>query len=282
MAASRGHFLLAAWLLEQGASACATDALLRTPENVAATPALQITLELASRAELDTGRAGSPRGDSLHADGIRYERYCIDLRRAFTLDARLIAAGAEREAAVMAEVAARNEAAAEFTSEMFSAKAERFKRELTQAYEHPQNETEMIRTVIAEQDALREISEQDCYPIIASSDIAAMGSESHATPAEERSPSSPSARLEARRLARFERRQARAHELWLSSRLSSADKSCAVCYEGWSKHTVPVQAPKCGHVFCDRCLDRWLQKSRTCPLCRAHLCREDLRRLVIQ
>ena len=56
MAASRGHFLLAAWLLEQGASACATDALLRTPENVAATPALQITLELASRAELENDR----------------------------------------------------------------------------------------------------------------------------------------------------------------------------------------------------------------------------------
>ena len=55
--------------------------------------------------------------------------------------------------------------------------------------------------------------------------------------------------------------------------LSSAGQECAVCYVALSE--VPDQKvaimPGCHHVFCVRCLDRWLAMHNTCPMCRGRL-----------
>ncbi|KAL3380964.1 hypothetical protein AABB24_001217 [Solanum stoloniferum] len=43
---------------------------------------------------------------------------------------------------------------------------------------------------------------------------------------------------------------------------------CAVClYEVISGENCR-KLPKCGHVFHAECVDTWLQRNRTCPLCR--------------
>jgi len=31
----------------------------------------------------------------------------------------------------------------------------------------------------------------------------------------------------------------------------------------------------CGHVFCESCIGVWLDKERTCPICRTQVVQED-------
>ena len=33
--------------------------------------------------------------------------------------------------------------------------------------------------------------------------------------------------------------------------------------------TRPFQLTQCRHVFCDACLNEWLERQSTCPMCRA-------------
>ncbi|URD82904.1 RING [Musa troglodytarum] len=44
---------------------------------------------------------------------------------------------------------------------------------------------------------------------------------------------------------------------------------CTVCLEGFKKGERCRALPSCGHVFHVTCVDRWLAKSRGCPICRA-------------
>jgi hypothetical protein len=46
---------------------------------------------------------------------------------------------------------------------------------------------------------------------------------------------------------------------------SLEDPMCPVCQD---TARAPVQLP-CRHAFCEDCIDRWLERERTCPLCRA-------------
>ena len=41
---------------------------------------------------------------------------------------------------------------------------------------------------------------------------------------------------------------------------------CVICYEEFKKGAV-LKELNCGHKFHSRCIDRWLKKSATCPLC---------------
>ena len=43
-------------------------------------------------------------------------------------------------------------------------------------------------------------------------------------------------------------------------------EKCVICYEDFKKGSV-LKELNCGHKFHSRCIDRWLQKSATCPLC---------------
>uniref|UniRef100_A0A7S0M3H0 RING-type domain-containing protein n=1 Tax=Cryptomonas curvata TaxID=233186 RepID=A0A7S0M3H0_9CRYP len=53
---------------------------------------------------------------------------------------------------------------------------------------------------------------------------------------------------------------------------------CVVCLE-------PIKQPsstKCGHIFCDGCIRKWLEASkRLCPACRKPVNPKDLRRLFL-
>ena len=46
----------------------------------------------------------------------------------------------------------------------------------------------------------------------------------------------------------------------------SSTVTCPICFKLSHAFTFPAG---CGHVTCERCADRWLERSRCCPLCRA-------------
>ncbi|KAL0379399.1 UNVERIFIED_CONTAM: putative RING-H2 finger protein ATL21C [Sesamum angustifolium] len=49
--------------------------------------------------------------------------------------------------------------------------------------------------------------------------------------------------------------------------------SCSICLEEYhiSKETLVRYLPQCGHYFHAECIDQWLHKSKTCPVCRISL-----------
>lgn len=42
---------------------------------------------------------------------------------------------------------------------------------------------------------------------------------------------------------------------------------CPICFEHSKKYAVL----KCHHSFCKECIDKWLEKNKTCPLCREEI-----------
>ena len=58
------------------------------------------------------------------------------------------------------------------------------------------------------------------------------------------------------------------HPLWSS--LIDSDLICIICYEPLLDPVVVVE-PKCGQMFCRRCLDMWCQKDKSCPQCKRNL-----------
>lgn len=47
--------------------------------------------------------------------------------------------------------------------------------------------------------------------------------------------------------------------------MESGSPECPICYDAM---TNPVQL-SCDHLFCEACVFEWLDRERTCPLCRA-------------
>ena len=48
-------------------------------------------------------------------------------------------------------------------------------------------------------------------------------------------------------------------------------ESCVICMEDLHSTRKQVGRLACGHVFHHRCVDRWLRKSATCPVCRTRV-----------
>ena len=56
-----------------------------------------------------------------------------------------------------------------------------------------------------------------------------------------------------------------------------ARKTCCICMSN------PTTAlTKCMHVFCHTCINAWLQKHESCPMCRQHLCRYTIHSVPIR
>ena len=45
--------------------------------------------------------------------------------------------------------------------------------------------------------------------------------------------------------------------------------SCSICHENINFHDEEVSVLRCGHLFHQRCLQQWLDKSMSCPQCRS-------------
>ena len=46
-----------------------------------------------------------------------------------------------------------------------------------------------------------------------------------------------------------------------------AEELCCVCLQPFEVETEAKQLPTCGHLFHPGCIDEWLDKKKTCPLC---------------
>ena len=55
-------------------------------------------------------------------------------------------------------------------------------------------------------------------------------------------------------------------------------KTCVICYESVDKDSNATILRLCGHVFCDSCLNTWLEteNNKRCPMCRVAFDRDDL------
>ena len=49
--------------------------------------------------------------------------------------------------------------------------------------------------------------------------------------------------------------------------LNNDQTDCSICFEDFNpRDTIPLI--KCGHIYHDVCLNKWLQKQNVCPLCK--------------
>ncbi|KAG7636620.1 RING-H2 finger protein ATL56 [Arabidopsis thaliana] len=49
------------------------------------------------------------------------------------------------------------------------------------------------------------------------------------------------------------------------------ESDCVVCFDGFRQGQWCRNLPGCGHVFHRKCVDTWLLKASTCPICRARV-----------
>lgn len=64
----------------------------------------------------------------------------------------------------------------------------------------------------------------------------------------------------------------RAAPLCKATDKTEADVMCAICQEEFDKETKetshrPLRMTTCKHTFCAECIERWLSRSRRCPVC---------------
>ncbi|XP_031495446.1 RING-H2 finger protein ATL64-like [Nymphaea colorata] len=52
---------------------------------------------------------------------------------------------------------------------------------------------------------------------------------------------------------------------------SEEDAQCSICLGEYQERDILRFMPKCGHAFHVMCIDRWILKQRTCPICRLSL-----------
>ncbi|XP_022734837.1 NEP1-interacting protein-like 2 [Durio zibethinus] len=56
-----------------------------------------------------------------------------------------------------------------------------------------------------------------------------------------------------------------------SSEMIREESSCSICLRGLKDGEIARNLPKCGHIFHLNCIDEWLSRQGTCPMCREHV-----------
>ncbi|KAH7546712.1 hypothetical protein FEM48_Zijuj01G0230700 [Ziziphus jujuba var. spinosa] len=53
------------------------------------------------------------------------------------------------------------------------------------------------------------------------------------------------------------------------------DFCCSVCLQEWKEGESVRRLPKCGHFFHMECIDKWLMRQVSCPMCRIYVCNDN-------
>ncbi|XP_022717915.1 NEP1-interacting protein-like 1 [Durio zibethinus] len=62
------------------------------------------------------------------------------------------------------------------------------------------------------------------------------------------------------------------HEFHSSEMIKSREESsCSICLQGLKDGEMARNLPRCGHIFHLNCVDEWLSRQGTCPMCREHV-----------
>ncbi|CAN1339728.1 NEP1-interacting protein 1 [Linum perenne] len=51
--------------------------------------------------------------------------------------------------------------------------------------------------------------------------------------------------------------------------------SCSICLQDFEQGELMRQVPSCGHYFHSDCLDNWLIRNASCPMCRTYVCNDN-------
>jgi hypothetical protein len=54
---------------------------------------------------------------------------------------------------------------------------------------------------------------------------------------------------------------------------------CSICQDLLSFEKGPVLALICGHVYHKNCIEKWIKRNRSCPICKDFIGNEKLQRL---
>ncbi|GMJ11520.1 Arabidopsis Toxicos en Levadura 92 [Hibiscus trionum] len=66
------------------------------------------------------------------------------------------------------------------------------------------------------------------------------------------------------------------HELRSIDMIKSREESsCSICILGLNDGEMARKLPRCGHMFHLKCIDEWLSRQGTCPMCREHVLNDD-------
>jgi hypothetical protein len=49
---------------------------------------------------------------------------------------------------------------------------------------------------------------------------------------------------------------------------------CAICLQSHAARAARAAQLRCGHTFCRACVSEWLERARTCPICRTDVVRD--------
>ena len=53
------------------------------------------------------------------------------------------------------------------------------------------------------------------------------------------------------------------------------NEECLICMDKYKLGELKRKIPKCSHCFHKKCVDKWLKKKASCPICRCNLLEED-------
>ena len=50
---------------------------------------------------------------------------------------------------------------------------------------------------------------------------------------------------------------------------SNCSNTCLICMDDFTEEDLVRKLPKCKHIYHKECIDKWIVKKSTCPICRA-------------
>lgn len=53
------------------------------------------------------------------------------------------------------------------------------------------------------------------------------------------------------------------------------EKECSICMESFCEKEFKRTIPECGHLFHKKCIDKWLKKKPSCPICRVAVIKKN-------